>query len=127
VLDGTGATIGLLCAVHCIAFPLLVGMLPILGRLGAHEVETSLIALALVIGIGAAVLGWRRHRAPGLLAMFAVGLGLLAASTTLEGNDAWMLLPASGLVAGAHLWSYRLGLRRCQPGRERSKPCSTGP
>jgi predicted MFS family arabinose efflux permease len=117
-LDGTGATIGLLCAVHCMAFPLIIGMLPLLGRLGEEQIEHTLIGMALLVGTGAAVLGWRRHRDRRLLSLFAIGLVLLALSTTIEGNDAWLLVPASGLVAGAHLWSARLGRQlRCSAAR----------
>ena len=115
-LDRTGATVGLLCAVHCLAFPLLVGALPLIGRVGEELIEHTLIAVALVVGVIACTFAWRRHRDTRLLGLFALGLGLLAYSTTYEGEDIWLLVPASGLVTTAHLWSYRLAQRRpCRP------------
>lgn len=114
-LDRTGASVGLLCAAHCMAFPLLIGALPLLGPLGGEMLERALVTVALLVGASAAALGWRRYRDLRLLALFAVGLGLLAASTVLHGDDAWLLVPASGLVTGAHLWSYRLGRRLRTP------------
>lgn len=115
-LDRAGA-VGLLCALHCMALPVLVGLLPLLGRLPDEPVEWvehALVATALLVGASAALLGWRQHREPRLLMLFVVGLGLLALSMTLEGDDAWLLVPATAIVTGAHLWSYRLG-RRSRP------------
>jgi hypothetical protein len=115
-LDRTGATVGLLCAAHCLAFPLIVGMLPLLGRVGEEAIEHTLIAIALLVGTAAAFLAWRRHQDRRLLVLFALGMGLLALSTIVESADVWLLVPASALVTSAHVWSYRLTRRQaCCP------------
>ncbi len=101
-LSWVGAFASLACAVHCLAMPLLIGVLPLLGLSLLTEpwLEWSLIGFTGAIGVLTLLPSYRRqHRRPQPLALFALGFGLIliAKLLTQEGSS----LETSGLVAGA--------------------------
>jgi uncharacterized membrane protein YfcA len=123
-IDGLGATASFVCAIHCAAIPILLGV----GAAGAvswldHEpVEWGLVGLAAVVGTVSAWRGYRVHgnRAVAIvLATAAVSLlGLMlhqagAHSHAHEGGLRWAF-PVLGLViATSHLVNRRL-CRSCE-------------
>ena len=89
-VDRFGAVASSLCAVHCALCALLptafsaVG----LGFLIGHEVEWGLTLLAVALGIGALIFGWRQHRSTQVAALLIIGIVGLLASRGLEmGSD----------------------------------------
>ena len=63
-IDSFGATVSIACAIQCSIFPLLIGVLPLvgLGFLLNDHVETIFLVLAIVVGIGSFAQGFRAHR-----------------------------------------------------------------
>lgn len=50
-LDRVGAVVGMGCALHCLALPLVVGVLPFVGAALLHPIaEVMLLGTALVLG-----------------------------------------------------------------------------
>jgi hypothetical protein len=79
-LDQAGMLASSLCALHCMAMPIVVGVLPLLGLsfLADEQTEWTLIAVAFLLGLSSLLPGyWRRHRRWEPLAMFALGAGLI--------------------------------------------------
>jgi hypothetical protein len=101
-LNWLGALASLTCAIHCLAMPLLVGVLPLLGLslLTSPWLEWSLISLTGVVGPLTLLTGYhQKHRRLQPLALFLLGFGLILAAKLLldEGSS----LEISGMVAGA--------------------------
>lgn len=110
-LDRFGIALSGLCAVHCFASVVLVGVLGLGGQLllapAIHE-----IGLALAIGVGALTIGigvlYHGRMAP--LAFGIVGLSLMALALAAEHGLGEAMLTIAGVacVAGAHIWNLRL-------------------
>lgn len=79
-LDQAGMLASSLCALHCLAMPVIVGMLPLLGLtfLADEQTEWTLIAVAFLLGLSSLLPGYvRRHRRWQPMAMFVFGAGLI--------------------------------------------------
>jgi hypothetical protein len=114
-LNWVGATASLICAIHCLAMPLLIGALPILGLslLTSPWLEWSLIGFTGTVGLLTLLPSYHwKHRRLQPLALFLLGFGLILAAKFLldEGSS----LETSGMVtgalfvAGANLTNHRL-------------------
>lgn len=108
-LDRVGAVVGMGCALHCLALPLLVGALPLVGlALLMHPmVEVVLLGTALVLGTFAArdgLTGPHRPRAAWVLAVGAalLGLRLVLGEGVLPGEP-WTTSAFSLVLAAGHL------------------------
>ncbi len=88
--DRFGAIASGLCAIHCALCALAPAAFVALG-LGAlltHEAELLLTLVAIVFGLTALVLGWKRHRSTAVLWVMVAGIVALVASRGLEmGSD----------------------------------------
>ena len=116
--DRLGAALGFLCALHCVAVPLLMGVLPSLGLefLADGAVDLAIVALATVFAGVAAVLGYRQHGERRVVAGFAGAVALLVAAQFFgEENIAGRVVSIAGglTLAVTHLINMRLG-RRCR-------------
>ena len=62
-VDNAGALLSMACAVHCLAMPLVVTMLPLvgLGFLAGEPAEYAMVG-AVLLAAGSAVSGVRHHR-----------------------------------------------------------------
>jgi len=83
--DYLGVIVSGICVVHCMAMPLLLGLLPALGlsflaRDGFHQV---LAALVVIVAVAAFVPGYRVHRQKSIVALGAVGIVLLGGAAYL--------------------------------------------
>ncbi|MDT0576112.1 MerC domain-containing protein [Croceicoccus sp. F390] len=110
-LDRYGIALSGLCAVHCLASLLLVGIF----GLGGHFLLAPSIhklGLVLAIGIGAAAIwfGVRRHGRAVPLAIGAVGIMLMAAALVGPHGvwEAVLTIWGVAVVAGAHILNLRL-------------------
>lgn len=113
-LDTIGMGLSGLCAVHCLALPLLLGSGLLLGD--SHHgqpgdpTHVMLFALAGPISVVALWRGFRRHGGWWPLVTGALGVGLLGRGL-LQGNDddmARMLtLTGAGILALTHFYNWR--------------------
>lgn len=105
-LDAVGTTVSLACAVHCLALPLVVGLLPALGlaHLLDERIEWAFVATTAIIGV--ASLGpaaWRTRARAGWWtgpACFAAGFVLLL-GTRLSEDRVGARVGAAGVALGA--------------------------
>lgn len=68
-----------LCLLHCLALPVLVGVLPSLGlAFLADEIVHEILAFALIAFAALAFIpGYRRHQDKRVVGLMAIGLGLI--------------------------------------------------
>ena len=85
-VDRFGAVASSLCAVHCALCALLPAAFSALGLgfLIGHEAEWVFTLVAVALGAGALVIGWRQHRSLRVAGLLAVGIIGLLASRGLE-------------------------------------------
>ena len=113
IIEGAAISASLLCLVHCLAFPVLLLLLPGVLGLFARSEAFHYAALALVVpsGLAAFWLGYRRHRAliPSLLGAAGIGC-LVVALLSGHGEDLeiWMTVAGSLLLVTGHTMNWRL-------------------
>ena len=79
-VDNTGACLSFACAVHCLAMPLLVAVLPLigLGFLVGERAELVIIISAVALAIGSLAWGIRHHRSWRAFLILVVALAFIA-------------------------------------------------
>ncbi|MDP5208505.1 MerC domain-containing protein [Microbulbifer sp. 2205BS26-8] len=116
VTDRTAIGISLMCAIHCLALPLVFALLPAVAalNLGSEAFHTWLVAAVLPTSIFALTLGCRQHKRYELLALGSIGLTLLVTAVVLgeetigEMGEKVLTVIGTGLVAIGHIWNVRL-------------------
>ncbi len=111
-VDSVGACISLSCAIHCMAMPLLVTFLPLIG-LGffvSEPAELVIIGGAVVLALGSIVWGIRHHRRWRAFLVLIVGIAFIAtAHISAEGIYEVILHISGGIsLASAHLVNRHL-------------------
>ena len=114
--DKTAIGLSLLCALHCLAFPLMVVMLPSFAALGLDGEAFHLWMVLAVIptSVFALTLGCKRHQRYRVVLVGSVGLLILTATAiagaALLGETAEKALTLLGatVIALGHYWNYRL-------------------
>ncbi len=105
--DTTGACLSVACAIHCLAMPLLVAVLPLigLGFLATERAELVFISGAIALAIGSLAWGIRHHRRWRALLILIVALAFIAtARTVVEGSFEVVFYSIGAiLLASAHL------------------------
>jgi len=126
-LDRLGAGASLVCAAHCAAMPLLVGLLPVvgLGFLAEEQTEWALVGLSIGIGSLSLIPSFaRKHRQWRPLLLFAFGASLIIFVKMLaEGRsrlEAPVMAIGALLIACGHLVNRRLcrSCADCHPAGE---------
>ncbi len=121
-VDNTGACLSFACAIHCIAMPLLITILPLigLGFLANERAELYLIIGAIGLAIGSLAWGVRHHRSWRALLILIVALAFIAtARTAVEGTFEVVFYSIGAiLIASAHLVNRYLckTCPVCEPG-----------
>lgn len=116
-LDGAAIGLSGLCLLHCLALPVLVGVLPILMPYGDSHLHAQILYVAGPLSVVAIGIGYTQHRNPLVVLAAIGGLGLLVAGATVAhaglGIVADRLFTISGsiVLAGAHLWNGLLSRR----------------
>ena len=113
--DAVGISASLLCAVHCAVLPLVVTSLPFFGINIIHNnyFEWGMISFAFVVGTNALFHGYRiHHKNYRPMVLFAAGFVFLTVKEFLPSFEVFLLIPAVGLIVGAHYFNYRLFQKR---------------
>lgn len=113
-LERAATWLSLACAVHCLVFPLIGGILPALGA--SHLVSAgsgldTLLTVAVVGSVaGSGALGFTRHRDLRVLVAMGIGLMFYLTGHALEGSSLGLGFSIAGALglAGASFASARL-------------------
>ena len=116
VTDKFAIGLSLICAIHCLALPLLLIILPsmIVLQLDNEIFHTLIIITVLPVSIFALTLGYKKHKRNWLLIVGFAGLLLLVIAvilgeeTTGEFGEKLLTVLGASLVAAGHLWNFRL-------------------
>ena len=116
VTDKFAIGLSLICAIHCLALPLLLIILPsmIALQLDNEVFHTLIIITVLPVSIFALTLGYKQHKSNWLLMLGLTGLLLLVIAvilgeeTTGEFGEKLLTVLGASLVAAGHLWNFRL-------------------
>jgi hypothetical protein len=131
-LDFIGSVLSTLCAIHCLAMPIIAGLLPVLGLsfLGDRAFERAACVAMTLLACACLVTGCRQHRRWWLLALLGTGASLTLGTQFLFAADtattcakaccaegvnwtqALVMFTGGGLIATAHLLNLRFG-RAC--------------
>jgi membrane-bound ClpP family serine protease len=113
-LDRVGMLVSCTCALHCLAMPLVLGLLPVLGAsfLADELTENLLLLTAVSVGICSLLPGYFLHHRRKLpIALFSVGVLLVLAGRFGPEEGVWLETALSGLgavvFAIAHFINYR--------------------
>jgi len=125
-LDKAGATASLLCAIHCVAVPVAIALIPALGVawLDNPWVDRGFLLAALLFALLAHPKGYGKHGRcfPALLA--GAGLaGIVLAISLGEGYPVHHYIVALGglLVASSHFFNRHLCHKCCEDHCERDR------
>ena len=112
LVDTAGAGLSIACAIHCLAMPILVAVLPLigLGFLATERAELVIITGAIGLAIVSLAWGVRHHRRWRALLLLIVALAFIAtARTAVEGAFEVIIYSIGGvLLASAHLMNRHL-------------------
>jgi len=131
-LDVLGSALSALCAIHCLAMPLVAGLLPVLGLsfLGDRSFERGACVTMTLLACACLVAGCRRHRRWWLFALLGTGAALTLGTQFFFAEDTaatcaksccadgvnWtqvlVMFTGGGLIAASHLLNLRFG-RTC--------------
>ncbi|WP_447641438.1 MULTISPECIES: MerC domain-containing protein [Chitinophagaceae] len=108
--DKIGVTTSLVCAIHCLALPLLLTSLPILGIdvVDNIGVEIAMIVLAFLVGIVALAKGRKEYRSYLPIGFFVVGIGCLVLKEVFHEWHNLILIPAVVFILLAHYTNYKM-------------------
>jgi len=118
LLDRFGAFLGFACAIHCIAVPLLFGVLPAfgLGLLADHHFDLTIIVIASICAVFAARSSWRAHHDRRVVAGFVAAIALLGLGHLIGEEGLAGRIPSifgGVLLALTHLANLRMSRKAC--------------
>ena len=116
VLDRSAIVLSVICAMHCLAVPLSVVMVPMASTYWFADEHFHFLLLYLVLPTSALAifLGCRRHRTFRVIAWGSAGLGLLVVGALLghdrlgELGEKGLTLLGAGFIVLAHVHNFRL-------------------
>ncbi len=108
--DMYGITASALCAVHCVATPIILPLISVLGVTVAasHWFEYTMIAIAFVTGGYALYTGYKKHHnlLPALLFVPGLAILLLGHNHDHLGISTLKPVAGAGLIIAAHTINY---------------------
>jgi len=119
LLDRAAIALSGLCVLHCLATPLVLLMLPLLGQFSDSHFHLQMLVVVVPVSALALSLGYRKHRRSSVLVTGAAGLLLLYIGGTWMHDeygifaDRASTIAASLLLATAHYFNSRFS-RRCR-------------
>lgn len=118
-LDNAGMTASWLCAVHCIALPPAISILPLVGLSFLLDETTEIVFIGISVALAALTLlpgFFRHHRKLRTLLLFVTGIGLIAAAHLSFEDDLRLQIPlllaGALMISAAHFINRRL-CRQC--------------
>jgi hypothetical protein len=108
IWDFSGIATSIVCALHCLVFPLFFSSAPILGIEIIENVWLEATTLGLSFSFGFLALGrkYKRKKKPQPLILFVFGFLLLVINVVSE-LDEWLLVgPAAVLITTAHVVNF---------------------
>jgi hypothetical protein len=117
VTDKLAIMLSIACAIHCLALPLILLLLPSFAVLTLNNEAFHLwmVLIVLPTSVYALFMGCKQHKRYRLLFIGFCGLVLLVLAILL-GNEFWekvLTLLGTVIIASGHYWNYRL----CQQDR----------
>jgi hypothetical protein len=110
--DRIGMGLSLACAIHCVATPLLVALLPLAGTsfLVEEQIEATLILVSVTFSAGNLCWGFRLHRKRRALLILGASLAFIATGQLVSEGPYEVVLLVSGalLLASSQLLNRRL-------------------
>ncbi|WP_315853253.1 MerC domain-containing protein [Alteromonas oceanisediminis] len=117
LLDKLGIWVSGLCALHCLALPLLLPILPFVASSFVAEVwfERTILSLSILVGATALLIGfYRHHRQRYPLFALAAGAAIYWNKDIFgEAYEPITIALGAGLIIAAHLMNLRL-CRTCR-------------
>jgi MerC mercury resistance protein len=111
-VDSLGASVSLACAIQCTLFPLLIGVLPLmgLGFLTGDGVETILVVTSITLAVGSFSWGFRHHKNLYVFLFLIGGLLLIFTGRIWVGENSAIpfVVPGTLVLAAGHLLNRRL-------------------
>jgi hypothetical protein len=113
-LDQTAVALSGLCLVHCLALPVLLGVLPFAGQFGTDHFHLQMLLIVVPVSVFAFALGYRVHGTVSVLAGGALGLALLIVGATVAHQhlgvaaDRLFTVVAALTLAVSHFFNSRL-------------------
>ena len=112
VTDKMAITLSIACAIHCLALPLLLLLLPsfMVLQLNNEAFHTWMVIIVIPTSVYALFMGCKQHKRYKLLFIGFLGLILLVLALSI-GNEYWekvLTLVGSAVIAGGHYFNYRL-------------------
>lgn len=116
ITDKLSISLSLLCAIHCLAVPVMLALLPGIAALQLdNEAFHSWMLWAVIpTSIYALTMGCKQHKRFRLLVVGGTGLALLILAVMLgediigEYGEKTLTLIGASLVAAGHFWNFRL-------------------
>ena len=114
--DGTAISLSLLCAIHCLVFPMAMVLMPSLAALPLNSEAFHLWMVVAVIptSVFALTMGCKKHKRTGVALTGSLGLLTLCAAA-LIGEEALgvtlektLTVIGAAMIASGHYWNYRL-------------------
>jgi hypothetical protein len=111
-VDSLGASVSIACAIQCTLFPLLIGVLPLvgLGFLTGDGVEKVFLASSMILAVAGFSWGFRHHKNLYIFLFLIGGLLLIVTGRVWVDENSEILFVVSGtlVIAGGHLLNRRL-------------------
>lgn len=110
--DQLGFWVSLVCGIHCVAMPFILGVLPFTGNGETiHEVaEIGILLVTIIVGTYAMTTGYRKHKNIVPITFMVVGFSIIFLGMHLHTEMIEMILMPVGALglAIAHLRNHRL-------------------
>jgi MerC mercury resistance protein len=111
-VDSLGASVSIGCAIQCTLFPLLIGVLPLvgLGFLTGDGVEKFFLVTSIILAVGSLSWGFRHHKNLYVFLFLIAGLLLIFTGRVWVEENSEISFVVSGtlVLAAGHLLNRRL-------------------
>lgn len=130
ITDKAAISLSLLCAIHCLALPLLLALLPSLAALGLEDEAFHFWMVIVVIptSVIALTMGCKKHQRYSVFAISVIGLCVLGVAAFWGEemlSEAWekgATLVGATFISIGHVWNYRLCRQKIDCGCPENKP-----
>jgi MerC mercury resistance protein len=111
-MDSLGTTVSVACAIQCTLFPLLIGVLPLLGLgfLAGDGIEKVFIVTSIVLAAASFSWGFRHHRRFYIFLFLVSGLALIFTGRVwvADGFEIPVVVSGTLVLTSGHLLDRRL-------------------